>query len=718
MKIVVKIIMVLLIFSGCNELSDQGSKANLNTSPEIVYPETNKVDHADDYFGTKVNDPYRWLEDDNSEETAAWVTEQNNVTYDYLENIPYREAIKERLTSVWNYERYSAPFRKNGKYYFFKNDGLQNQSVFYEQENLEANPSVLLDPNTFSEDGTSSLAMYSFSKDGKYLAYGIAERGSDWRTGHIMRLDKKGTMTDRVEWMKFTSFSWYKDGFFYSRYNAPEEGSEYSQKNEFHQVYYHKVGTDQSEDELIFIDRNHPERNFYAYTTEDERYLVLYGSESTSGNALFIRDLDSKETSFTPVIENFDNDSYVIQNFGSKLLIQTNIDAPNMRLVTVDASNPEPENWKDLIPETENVLESVTVADGKIIAKYIKDVKSYVRIFDLEGKHLYDLDLPGVGNVTAIKGSKEDSEAFFTFTSFTFPSTIYKWDVAGGEYDIFKSSQVDFNPEDYESRQVFYTSSDGTKVPMFITHKKGLEMDGNNPTYLYGYGGFNISLKPGFKISNIVLLENGGIYAVANIRGGGEYGEKWHKAGTKLQKQNVFNDFIAAAEYLIDNKYTSKEKLAISGGSNGGLLVGACMTQRPDLFKVAFPAVGVLDMLRYHKFTIGWAWETDYGSSDDSTQFNNLLSYSPLHNIKEGTAYPATMVTTADHDDRVVPAHSFKFISELQSKHDGPNPVLIRIETSAGHGAGKSTEQRINEIADKLSFFFYNTNEDVKYLND
>ncbi|MEM6964065.1 MAG: prolyl oligopeptidase family serine peptidase, partial [Bacteroidota bacterium] len=616
---------------------------------------------------------------------------------------------------VWNYEKFSAPFKEGGKYYYFKNDGLQNQSVLYTQASLDDPAKVVLDPNTFSEDGTASLSMIDFNKAGDKLAYQVSEGGSDWKTIYIKDLLTGKVMDDKIEWVKFSGISWSGDGFFYSRYPEPEDGKALSAKNEFHQVYYHQVGTPQSADQLIYADRANPLRNVYTQTTQDEKYLLLSVVESTSGNALYFKDLSSLDNPFVPIKESFENDFNVVDNNGSELLVLTNYNAPNNRLVAINTENPEETNWKNIIPENKkDVLRSVYLLGGKIIAAYIHDASSLVKFFSLAGKFESNLELPGIGTVGGFSGKKDNQEAFFSFSSFTRPNTIYSLEVSEKKINVFKAPKVDFNANDYITEQVWFKSYDGTEVPMFLTYKKGLKLDGARPTLLYGYGGFDIPVLPSFSIANTVLLENGGIYAVANIRGGGEFGKAWHRAGTQAQKQNVFNDFLSAAEYLIAKGYTSKDKLAIRGGSNGGLLVGACMTQRPDLFKVAFPAVGVLDMLRYHTFTIGWAWADDYGRSDDPEAFNYLIKYSPLHNVKEAT-YPATMVTTADHDDRVVPAHSFKFISELQSKHQGDNPVLIRIETSAGHGAGVPTDKLIQSAADMYSFMFYNMEENVIY---
>ena len=673
------------------------------------YPITNKVDTVDNYFGTAVADPYRWLEDDNSEETAEWVKAQNEVTFGYFDQIPFRSKVKERLEQIWDYPKYGTPFKEGENYFFFKNDGMQNQYVMYIQKGLDAEPEVFLDPNTFSEDGTVALAGLEFNKNGNLMAYSISKSGSDWSEIFVMEVETKKKLVDQVEWIKFSGISWKDDGFYYSGYDEPKEGDELKAKNEYHKVYYHKMGTPQSEDKLIHKNDDLPLRNYYAGTSEDESILILSESESTSGNALYAKKLDESQDDFTLIAEGFDNEYSMIDNFGDQLLIMTNEDAPKWQLVLVDINNPAKENWKVIIPEKEEVLQSVSLVGGKIVAEYMKDATSVAYLFDYEGNFLEDFSLPGIGSMSGIRGKKEDTEAFYSFTSFTFPSTIYKYDAVNNTSEVYRRTEIDFDVDAYETKQVFYESKDGTKIPMFLVHKKGLNLDGNNPVYLYGYGGFNVSLTPRFRITRLVLLENGFVCAVANLRGGGEYGEEWHEAGMKLNRQNVYDDFIAAAEYLIEEKYTSPEKIAIAGGSNGGLLVGACMIQRPDLFKVVLPAVGVMDMLRYHKFTIGWAWASDYGTSEDSDEmFKYLYAYSPVHALKEGIAYPATLVTTADHDDRVVPAHSFKFAATLQERHQGDNPVLIRIDVKAGHGGGKPTAKVIEEYADEWSFMMYN----------
>jgi prolyl oligopeptidase len=670
------------------------------------YPTTKKVDTVDHYFGKEIADPYRWLEDDKSTETAEWVKAQNEVTFAYLKNIPYRDKVRSRLEKLWNYEKYTAPFKSGGKYFFYKNNGLQNQYVLYMQQDLKSEPKIILDPNTWTKDGTVALSTVSVSKDGKYLAYSTARSGSDWNTIHVMDLTAEKLLNDSIEWVKFSGISWKGNGFYYSRYDKPS-GSDLSSQNQFHKIYFHEIGKTQNDDKLIFEDKRAPLRNFYAQTTEDERFLIINGSEGTSGNNLTVKDLSKPGSSFIKLVEDFSHDHNVINNLGDKILVSTNLNAPNQRLVLVDLSKPTSDHWQELISESENRIQKADLVGGKLFVQYLVDASDRIFRFDIKGKKEGEIRLPSVGTVS-FGGNNEDNECFYTFTSFTFPATIYHYDVTKNESTLHKKPDLDFDADAYESKQIFYTSKDGTKVPMFIVHKKGLKLDSNNPTILYSYGGFDISMTPTFSVSRLVWLENGGVYAQPSIRGGGEYGEKWHKGGMLLNKQNVFDDFIAAAEYLINEKYTSSSKLAISGGSNGGLLVGATMTQRPDLVKVAFPAVGVMDMLRYEKFTIGWAWAVEYGSAKDSVQFKNLLSYSPLHNIKEGTSYPATMVTTADHDDRVVPAHSFKFAATLQEKHKGENPVLIRIDTKAGHGAGKPTSKIIDEYADIYSFAWYN----------
>jgi prolyl oligopeptidase len=686
----------------------QAQKTNTLQKMAITYPETKKENIKDTYFGTVVEDPYRWLEDDRAEDTKAWVKAENAVTQKYLAQIPFRKVIKERLTKLMNYEKYSQPFKEGDYTYFYKNTGLQNQSLLYRQKE-GGEPEVFLDPNTFSKDATTSLADISFSKDGSLVAYQLSAGGSDWTSVVVMHAADKSIIGDTLIDVKFSGIAWQGNtGFYYSSYDKPKEGSQLSGLTEQHKLFFHKLGTPQKDDQLVFGGAKTPRRYIGAGLTEDERYLIISAANSTSGNELYIKDLSVANSAIIPVVDNFEQNHSIIDNIGSKLYIYTNLDAPNGRIVTVDAADPKPANWKDLIKETENVL-SPSTGGGKLFANYIKDAVSMVLQYGMDGKLEHEIKLPGIGTAVGFGSKKKELELFYTFTSYVYPTTIFKYSVTTGQSEVYKKPGIDFDPSKYESKQIFYTSKDGTKVPMIITYKKGLVLNGKNPTVLYGYGGFNISLTPAFSTSIFVLLEQGGVYAVPNLRGGGEYGEKWHLAGTKLQKQNVFDDFIAAAEYLISTKYTSKDYLAIMGGSNGGLLVGATMAQRPELFKVAFPAVGVMDMLRYHKFTAGAGWSYDYGTSEDSKEmFEYLHKYSPVHALKAGGKYPATLVTTADHDDRVVPAHSFKFAATLQERQGGDAPVLISIQTNAGHGAGKPTDKAIEEIADKWAFLFYN----------
>ena len=700
------IIPAILILSlvGCKE---ETKKETIS----VTYPQTKKVDSVDTYFGVAINDPYRWLEDDRSEETAAWVKAENKVTFDYLNKIPFREELKTRLSHLWNYEKVGAPFKEGNYTYFYKNDGLQNQYVIYQYKTGDdpSTAKVFLDPNTFTKDGTISLGESSFSKDGSKLAYSISEGGSDWRKVLVMNTETKELVGDTLKDVKFSGLSWKgEDGFYYSSYDKPK-GSELSAKTDQHKVYYHKMGTPQSDDLLIFgATPEEKHRYIGGSVTEDDKYLIIRASTSTSGNKLFIKDLTKPDSKFKTILDNTETDTYILENVGSKLYIVTNMNAPNKKIVTVDAENPIPGNWKDFIPETENVLSPGT-GGGSIFANYMVDAVSKVLQYDYDGKLIREIKLPGVGSAAGFETKKDEKELYYSFTNYVTPGSIYKYDIATGISELFIKPKIDFNPENFESQQVFYTSKDGTKIPMIITHKKGLKLDGKNPTILYGYGGFNISLTPNFSIANAVWMEQGGVYAVPNLRGGGEYGKKWHDAGTKMDKQNVFDDFIAAAEYLIDKKYTSNNFLAVRGGSNGGLLVGATMTQRPDLMKVALPAVGVLDMLRYHTFTAGAGWAYDFGTSEESAKmFEYIKGYSPLHNVKEGVEYPATLITTGDHDDRVVPAHSFKFAAELQAKQTGKNPVLIRIETDAGHGAGTPVSKTIEEYADIFGFTLFN----------
>lgn len=701
-----------LLLLSCQQNSSQNASSMNNEAFDkitVTYPFSRKdTTVKDTYFGQTIADPYRWLEDDQSAETKDWVQKQNLVTFGYLSQIPYREALKNRLQKLADYEKYSVPFKKGGKYYYFKNAGLQNQSVFYVQETLEGSPKVVLDPNSFSADGTSSLQEMGFSKDGRYLAYAISKGGSDWRTILVKDLQTGQDLPDRVEWAKFTSLAWKDNGFYYTRYPTPKAGAELTGANKNSAIYFHRLGTDASKDALVYEDKAHPDQYFGATTTEDERFLILSASESTSGNSLKVRELSAPDAKFVTLVEGFDNEHSVVDNLGDQLLIMTNYKAPKQQLVLANLSQPAPDSWKTFVPEdTTAVLQSAEVCGGRVVCHYLQNASSVLRVYESDGRFVQNVVLPEIGSVGGVSGEKDGQQAFFGFTSFLRPFTVYTLDMPSLKTSVFKAPIMDFNPDLYTTEQVWYTSKDGTKIPMFITGKKGLVKDGQHPTLLYGYGGFNVPLSPSFSAMRIALLENDGVYAMANIRGGGEFGERWHKAGTKCQKQNVFDDFIAAAEYLNAQKYTNPARLAIQGGSNGGLLVGACMTQRPDLFAVCFPQVGVLDMLRYHKFTIGYAWAVDYGRSDSKDEFPCLLRYSPLHNVRK-TAYPATMVTTADHDDRVVPAHSFKFAATLQEHQQGNRPVLIRIDTSAGHGAGKPTSKQIEEVADTYSFMFWN----------
>ena len=681
-------------------------------NPIVVnYPSTQKVDSVDTYFGTEVKDPYRWLEDDRSTETEAWVTKQNKTTFGYLDSIPFREDLKNRLEKLWNYEKLGSPFKEGDYTYFYKNNGLQNQYVVYRKKG-DGEEEVFLDPNTFSKDATTSLAGLSFTKDGSLAGYLISEGGSDWRKAIVINTKTKEQVEDTLVDIKFSGISWKgNEGFYYSSYDKPK-GSELSAKTDQHKLYYHKIGTPQADDALVFGGTPEEKHRYVGgYLTEDERYLVITAATSTSGNKLFLKDLSSNGKLVT-LLDHTDSDTYIMENEGSKLFLVTNMDAPNKKVVVTDAKNPTPKNWTDFIPETENVLTAGS-GGGYFFAEYMVDAISKVLQYDFDGKLVREVNLPGVGSAGGFGGKKDDKEFYFSFTNYNTPSSSYKYNVETGDYKQYWKPEIDYNPADYISTQVFYNSKDGTKIPMIITHKKGVELNGKNPTILYGYGGFNVSLTPSFSITNAVWMEQGGVYAVPNLRGGGEYGKKWHDAGTKTQKQNVFDDFIAAAEYLIENKYTSKEYLAIRGGSNGGLLVGATMTQRPDLMQVALPAVGVLDMLRYHTFTAGAGWAYDYGTAEESQEmFEYLKGYSPVHNVKPGVEYPATLVTTGDHDDRVVPAHSFKFAAELQEKQSGANPTLIRIETNAGHGAGTPVSKTIEQYADIYGFTLFNMGYD------
>ena len=683
-----------------------GSFGQSQKGNALQYPQTKKGETVDVYFDTKVADPYRWLEDDKSTETAAWVKAQNEVTYGYLSTIPFRETLKNRMEKLWNYEKIGAPSKEGNYTYYSKNNGLQNQSVMYRKD-TKGVETVFLDPNTFSKKGTTSLGGVNFSEDGSKMAYSISEGGSDWRKVILMDTESKKILEDTLVDVKFSGVSWKgNEGFYYSSYDKPK-GSELSAKTDQHKLYFHKLGTAQKDDVVIFgLDQKR--RYVGGSVTEDNRFLVITAANATYGNELYIQDLTIPNAPIVTIVANFDSDNSVIENEGKQLFIETDLNAPNKRIVTVDVNNPKPENWKDFIPETENVL-SPSTGGGYFFANYMKDAVSFIKQYDYSGKLVREIQLPGVGTAGGFGGKKEAKTLYYSFTNYTTPGAIFAFEPNLGKSTVYEKPKVDFKSEDYISTQVFYASKDGTQIPMIITHKKGIKLNGKNPTILYGYGGFNISLTPSFSVANAVWMENGGVYAVANLRGGGEYGKKWHDAGTKMQKQNVFDDFIAAAEYLIAQKYTSSDFLAIRGGSNGGLLVGATMTQRPDLIKVALPAVGVLDMLRYHTFTSGAGWAFDYGTSQDSKEmFEYIKGYSPVNNVKKGTQYPATMVTTGDHDDRVVPAHSFKFAAELQDKQAGNNPVLIRIDVNAGHGAGKSVAAAIQENVDIQAFTLFN----------
>ncbi len=674
----------------------------------LQYPKTAKGNTVDNYFGVKVADPYRWLENDTSAQTAAWVKAENQVTNAYLQKIPFRGKLLNRLTELANYEKLSAPRKRSGKWYFYKNNGLQNQSVMYVMDELGSAPRVFLDPNKLSDDGTVALKGVYFSHNGKYAAYTISRSGSDWEEIFVIDL-KTGQLTeDHIEWAKFTGAAWKGDGFYYSAYDAPVKGKEFSNMNSGHKIYYHKIGTPQSEDVLFYQNAAYPMRFYYTSVNEEETLMYLFESGAGAGNNLFVRDLRQPESQFIQMTSNMDYQYEQVYDDGDKIYLYTNYGAPKGRIMVADIRQPGLDNWQELIPEQENALGGVDVINRQFILTYQKDASDHAYLYGLDGKLQHEIKLPSVGSVGFI-GHEKEPDCFYTFTSFTIPGTIYRYDMAKNESMLYSSPKVKFRQDDYTSEQVFFESKDGTRIPMFLTYKKGLKKNGENPVYLYGYGGFNISLGPSFSAMRIPFLENGGIYAQVTLRGGGEYGEEWHLAGTKMQKQNVFDDFIGAAEWLINEGYTCKDKLAIVGGSNGGLLVGACMTQRPDLFGVAIPQVGVMDMLRYHKFTIGWNWASDYGTSEDSKEmFEYLKGYSPLHNLKPGTAYPATLVTTADHDDRVVPAHSFKFAATLQECHQGDTPVLIRIDTKAGHGGGKPLAKVLEEQADIYGFILYN----------
>lgn len=682
----------------------------LLTMAQIKYPETRKIPVVDDYHGTKVEDPYRWLEDDNAEATKSWVKEENKVTFDYLATIPIRDRVKKRLEKLWDYPKYSSPFKKNGYFYFFKNDGLQNQAILYRQLGMKGKVEEFLNPNTLSSQGIAALGSFSFSKTGKYFAYSIAVAGSDWQEVYVMETATRKLLTDTIQWVKFSGFSWNgEDGFYYSGYDKPNEETKLSGKNQFHKVFYHKLGTIQAQDRLIFEDKKHPLRYHSAGLTEDLRFLILYVAEGTSGSEIWYRDMkDPAQKTFRILIPGFKTDAEVIDNEAGKLLVRTNDGAPNFKVVLIDPKKPAKTNWQEIIPEKPDALQGVGTGGGFLFAQYLKDASTRAYQYAYNGKLIREIVLPGIGTAGGFGGEKEDKDFFYSYSSFATPPAIYQYDIASGKSTLFRDTKVNMNTNDFVTEQVFFSTDKKTKVPIFLTYKRGLKKDGTNPVLLYGYGGFNVPVTPGFSISNAFFIEQGGIYAVVNLRGGSEYGEAWHKAGMLEKKQNVFDDFIGAAEYLVTSGYTSPSKIAIRGGSNGGLLVGAVMTQRPDLMKVALPAVGVMDMLRFHKFTVGWGWVTEYGSADSASQFPYLYKYSPYHNLKKDTKYPATLVTTADHDDRVVPAHSFKFAARLQEFNKGDNPVLIRIDTDAGHGAGKPTSKAIDEAADTWSFVMYN----------
>ncbi len=690
-----------------------------NLSAQLQYPSTKKTDQVDDYNGTRVTDPYRWLENDTSAETKAWVAEENKVTFGYLSQIPFRKEWQKRIEEVYNYPKYSAPFRNGENYFFYKNDGLQNQSVLYMQKGLDGKAEVVIDPNKLSTDGTTSLSTFAVSKNGNYAGYGLSKGGSDWQTYYVRDMKTGKDLSDELKWVKVSNIAWQGDGFYYSKYPTPEKGKELSTKNENHQVYYHKVGTSQEQDQLIYEDKSNPQRFHIPLTSEDEKYALLIISDrgkGFQGNALWY--IDKPGGQLKPLIKDVSEYSYnFVDNIGDKFLIRTNKGAKNYRLVLIDPKDPSESNWKEFVPEKSEPMQGVGTAGGRVFVNYLKDVSSRIQVYDENGKLEREVKLPGLGTAGGFGGWRDDKFIFFTFNSFNYPPTIFRYEINSGKTTVFRQPNIAaFNPSDYETKQVFYPSKDGTKVPMFIVHKKGIKLNGSNPTILYGYGGFNISSLPGFNATLLPWLEQGGVYALANLRGGAEYGEKWHEAGMRMNKQNVFDDFIAAGEYLVKNKYTSKDYLAIRGGSNGGLLVGAVMNQRPDLFKVAIPQVGVMDMLRFHKFTIGWNWIAEYGSSENADDFKNLYAYSPLHNIKPGVNYPATLITTADHDDRVVPAHSFKYAATLQEMYKGNNPVLIRIETNSGHGASNVTKN-IEVLSDIYSFIFYNMGLKPQFSN-
>lgn len=696
------------------------------TAQQLNYPETRMVDVVDDYHGVKVPDRFQWLENDTreDEDVANWVNAQNEVTFGYLETLPWRKEIETRLTELWDYEKYSTPFKVADKYYFMKNDGLQNQSVLYRMDTLDSEPVMVLDPNTWSDDGTIALGGLSFSDDGRYMAYGIQDGGSDWRTWRVMDTVSGTLLDDELQWLKFAGISWAPDnqGFFYSRFPEPAEGETFQSTNLNNKIYYHQAGTPQSADRLVYEDPDHPEWGFNATVSEDGDYLVVTVWKGTDDRyQVYYKPLDGDEFDkpFTRLIDNFENEYSYIGNYGSVFLFKTNLDAPNGRVIAIDVENPDRQNWETVVAEADEALTGVGLVNDMLVCDYLKDAKTEIRMYDRNGKHIRDVDFPGIGTARGFGGKKDESETFYSFSSFATPPSIYRYDMDSGESSLIRRANVDFNPDDYVVKQVKFESKDGTIVPMFIAHKKGLELNGKNPTLLYGYGGFNIPLTPGFSVTRLQWMEMGGVFAMANLRGGGEYGDKWHKAGTKTSKQNVFDDFIAAAEWLIENKYTSPEYLGIQGGSNGGLLVGACMTQRPDLYNACLPAVGVMDMLKFQNWTAGRYWVDDYGCATASKEeFDALLAYSPYHNLQDGTEYPPTLVTTADTDDRVVPGHSFKFAARLQQAHEGDNPVLIRIETRAGHGSGKPTAMIIEEVSDQWAFLAKHLGLEPGFPND
>ena len=674
---------------------------------QLTYPTTTRSDVVEGYHGTKIPDPYRWLEDDNSAATKDWVKSQNGVTFGYLDQIPQRGPIRERMTKLFNFERFSTPYQSGGRYFFSRNNGLQNQSVWFSAASPDAEPVLLVDPNTFSPDGTVSMGAPVPSEDGKTAAYQISKSGSDWQEIRVRDVATGRELPDRVEWVKFSGIAWAKDGsgFYYSRYDSPKAGAALTQVNEFQKVYFHKLGKPQSEDALVYERKDQPKWGLGASVTDDGRYLVLNISQGTdTRNRVFYRDLEAKEGNVVELLNDFDASYNFIGNDGPVFWFLTDLKAPRGRLVAIDLRHPDRADWKELVPQSDATLTGVGVVGDRLVCEYLRDARSQVRLHRIDGTFEKEVELPGIGSAGGFGGRRKETETFYSFTSFTVPGRVYRFDFKTGTSSLWKQPKVDFDPDAFETKQVWVTSKDGTKVPMFVTHKKGLKPDGNTPVLLYAYGGFNISITPSFSVGNLVWLEMGGIYAVPNLRGGGEYGEEWHQAGTKLRKQNVFDDFIASAEWLVAHGYTQPKRIAIQGGSNGGLLVGACLAQRPDLYGACLPAVGVMDMLRFHKFTIGWAWTSDYGSSENPEEFKALLAYSPLHNLKPGVRYPPTLITTADHDDRVVPAHSFKFAARLQEVHSGPNPVLIRIESKAGHGAGKPISKQIEERSDQLAF--------------